>query len=479
MNFKKFAVLLSFVLLLTACKKFDYYLNNPNQPTNATPALLLTGICNTVFNVNPVSAAYAVRHLTYYERPNESINYNWNRSGFGNYNTLRQVKKMEELGQDNASYKGLGRFFRAVLFTQLTETFGDVPYGESMMIDKGVEKPVYDTQEDVYIGILNDLEQANALLTEGGPRIDGDIIYKGTLKQWKQLVNAFRLRVLIHLSKREGNSKIDIKAQFNSILTNPAKYPLMESISDNGQIVYNNSDVSNYYPTSGSLSVATLVSLEQSFVALLKARKDPRLFSIAEPVAGQTAGIFESYNGVDAGLSPADQQSTASKSSLLARRYVDLKAPVNEPMILLGYAEQEFLIAEGIVRGWTAGDAENHYNKGILASLAFYKITGTKATDYLNEVLVKYNVSKGLEMILTQKYLSFFMNSGWEPFYEQRRTGIPVFSVGPGTLNGGKIPKRWLYPLEEFQYNKENVEAAVARQYPEGDNTNAVMWSIK
>nr|WP_121270894.1 SusD/RagB family nutrient-binding outer membrane lipoprotein [Pedobacter schmidteae] len=482
MNIKKFAGLLSFILLFTACKKFDYYLSNPNQPTNATPALLLTGICNTVFNINPISSAYAVRHLTYYERPNESINYNWNRAGFGNFGMLRQVKKMEELGQGNASYQGLGKFFRAVLYAQLTETFGDIPYGEAMMIDQGKDKPKYDNQEDVYVGILQDLEQANDLLQVGAGdavKIDGDIIYRGNIGQWKQLVNAFRLRVLIHLSKREGNSKIKIKEQFNAILSNPSKYPLMSGIADNGQIVYNNSDVSNYYPTSGSLSVATLVSLEQSFVDLLKVRKDPRLFSFAEPVAGQVAGIFESYNGVDAGLSPADQQSTASKSSLIARRYVDLKAPVNEPMILLGYAEQEFLIAEGIVRGWSSGNAETYYNNGIMASLAFYKITGTKATDYLNGALVKYDAAKGLEMILLQKYLSFFMNSGWEPFYEQRRTGIPVFRVGPGTLNGGKVPKRWLYPLAEFQYNKENVEAAVARQYPEGDNTNAIMWLIK
>ncbi|SHF45162.1 SusD/RagB family nutrient-binding outer membrane lipoprotein [Pedobacter caeni] len=479
MNIKKFIGLLSFILLFTACKKFDHYLNNPNKPTNATPALLLTGICDSVFNANPISAAYAVRHLTYYERPSESVNYNWNRADFGGYSTLRQVKKMEELGQGNASYQGLGKFFRALLFSRLTETFGDIPYRQSMMMDQGVDKPAYDTQEEVYVGILQDLEQANELLQANSGKIDGDIIYKGNIQQWKQLVNAFRLRILIHLSKREGSTKINIRDQFNAILSNPAKYPLMSGLADNGQIVYNASDVSNYYPTAGSLSVATLVSLEQSYVDLLKSRKDPRLFSIADPVAGQPAGVFESYNGVDAGLSPADQQSTASKSSLIARRYVDLKAPINEPMILLGYAEQEFLIAEGIVRGWASGNAETHYNNGITASLAFYKITGSKTTDYLNGALVKYDAAKGLEMILMQKYLAFFMNSGWEPFYEQRRTGIPTFRVGPGTLNGGKVPKRWLYPLNEFQYNKENAEAAVARQYPEGDNTNATMWLIK
>ena len=479
MNIKKITVLFTVLLSLGACKKFDYYLENPNLPTTATPALLLTNICNSVFNVDPMGSAYAVRHLTYYERPSEYVNYNWSRSSFGAYNTLRQVKKMEELAQGNTSYAGLGHLFRAILFSQLTDTFGDVPYAEALMVESGIEKPKYSTQEDVYAGILNELELANSQLVEGGTAISGDIIYGGTIKRWKQLANAYRLRMLIHLSKREGNSKIDIKSQFNSIVSNPSKYPLMTSIADNAQIVYNTSDISNYYPTAGSLSVASLVSPELSFVNLLKARRDPRIFSFAEPIAGQTAGVFSSYNGVDAGLTPAAQQSSAANASLLAKRYSSLAAPANEPMILLSYAEQEFLIAEGIVRGWTTGSAESHYNNGILASLAFYKISGSTATNYLNESLVKYDASNGLTMILTQKYISFFMNSGWEPFYDQRRTGIPSFSVGPGTLNGGKVPKRWIYPTDEYQNNASNVAAAVASQYPDGDTTNGVMWTVK
>ncbi|GAA4781531.1 SusD/RagB family nutrient-binding outer membrane lipoprotein [Olivibacter ginsenosidimutans] len=479
MNAKIFIGMLLLTVSLGACKKFDYYQDNPNKPTNATPALLLTNVCNTVFNNNPESAAYAVRHLTYYERPNESINYNWNRGSFGNYNTLRQVQKMQELAADNANYQGLAKFFRAVLFLQMTDTFGDIPYTEALQAEEGLQQPAYATQEQVYLGILQELEEANELLSEGNGLLDGDIIYQGNVQHWKQLVNAFHLRVLIHLSKKEANSNLKIKEQFKAIVNDPARYPLLQSNADNGQLVYNSSDESNYYPTAGSLSIATLVSLEKTFVDRLKDYRDPRLFSFAEPVAGKEAGVFDNYNGVDAGLSPADQQSTASKSSLIARRYVDLKNPVNEPMIFLGYAEQEFLIAEAITRGWLTGEAATHYANGIRASMAFYGVEEQAIDAYLGQSTISLTTGDALEKILMQKYIAFFMNSGWEPFYEQRRTGVPTFRVGPGTLNGGKVPKRWLYPLTEFQYNEAHVEEAIARQFPEGDNVNASMWLIQ
>ncbi|WP_270087912.1 SusD/RagB family nutrient-binding outer membrane lipoprotein [Sphingobacterium sp. SYP-B4668] len=472
-------IILTASFLTSSCQKFGYYQDNPNKPTNATPALLMSRICQTIFNNNPIDAAYATRHLTYYERPSESINYNWNRSSFGGYENLMQVQKLQDLAKDHPNYQGVAKLFRAIFFSRLTETFGDIPYREALLAEKDIRKPAYDTQEDIYEGLLKELEEANDLLQPTNGTIDGDIIYGGNILRWKKLVNAFRLRLLIHLSKKEGQSKIRIKEQFNSIISNPTHYPLMESNSDNGQIVFNTTDPSNYYPTAGHLSVATLVSLEESFVKLLKNRQDPRLFSFGDPISGMPAGQFSSYKGVDAGLSPADQQSTAAGSSLIARRYVDLRNPVNEPMIFMSYAEQEFIIAEGIHRGWAAGTINQHYRNGVVASMDFYKIDEQQADTYLSMPLVALSSGDVLIKILTQKYIAFFMNSGWEPFYEQRRTGIPILRVGPGTLNGGKVPKRWQYPLTEIQYNEEHVQQAIERQYPEGDNTNASMWLIK
>ncbi|MBC7758425.1 MAG: hypothetical protein H7069_06185, partial [Phormidesmis sp. FL-bin-119] len=42
--------------------------------------------------------------------------------------------------------------------------------------------------------------------------------------------------------------------------------------------------------------------------------------------------------------------------------------------------------------------------------------------------------------MLVQKYLSFFQNSGWEVYFNYRRTGVPAFSGGIGVGNNGSIP---------------------------------------
>lgn len=366
------------LLLLGSCRKFDYYQTNPNTPSEALPALLLTNIITSTFSGWPADPAYASRHLAYYERPNTAVNYGWGVGSFGSYDVLRQVMKMDEMAQKSGeeNYRALAKFFRAVHFSQLTEIFGDVPYSEALKALEGNARPKYDLQEDIYVGVLKELEEANNMINTA-KTVTGDVIYNGIMMKWKRLMNTYRLRLLIHLSKKEANTRLNIKQQFQTIIGDPVKYPLMMSNADNFQLVYNKSAINNSYPTFQNLSFASLVSMEKSFVDLLKARKDPRLFKFAEPVTGKPANNFDSYDGVDAGLTVVNQQSSSRNASKPARRYFEDQ--INEPMIFIGYAEQEFLIAEAIARNWItgAGTAEEHYNKGITASMKFYGIGDT------------------------------------------------------------------------------------------------------
>ena len=472
-------------LYFSSCKKHEYYQVNPNNPSIATPALLLTNILTNTFNINPLSSAYSDRHLTFFERVNTNVNYGWAQAGFGSYDMLRQVKDMDEKAQvsGDQNYRGLAKFFRAVYFLQLTETFGDIPYSESMKALDNVATPKYDLQKDVYKGILTELDEANALLDPTKGFMTGDIIYGSTAStqtvKWKKLVNAFTLRVLIHLSKKETDADLNIKAKFQNIISNPTKYPLMTGNGDNAQITYNTSAPNNAYPTFQSLSLQTSITMEKGFVDMLKNLNDPRLFQMAEPISGQPANVISSYNGVNAGLSVSAQQSASGTASKVKSRYWN--TAVNEPVIFLGYAEQEFLITEAIARNWItgAGTAEQHYLNGITASMQFYGISGTQVSTYIAQTNAAYDSTNAIDRILTQKYIAFFMNSGWEAFYEQRRTGIPTFNVGPGTLNNGLVPKRWLYPQNEFSLNAVNVKAAVQRQYNGTDNINGVMWILQ
>jgi hypothetical protein len=476
---KNITVFILFITLFFSCHKQDYYQINPNAPTTATPSLLLTGICANVFNNDPTNPAFAARYLTYYERPNENVNYGWIAASFESFNTLRQVNQMNKLATASKEqhYVALAKFFRALIFSQLTETFGDIPYSQALQGEEGIDKPVYDKQADIYKGLLQELEDANTLLSTINTTISGDIIYAGKPKQWQKAVNALHLRLLIHLSKKENDASLNVKKQFADIVGNPTKYPLMEGNADNAQLVFNTSATSNYYPTFNNLSVSSLVSLEKGVVKLLKDRNDPRLFQFGDPIVGKNANDFASYEGVDAGLIISDQQNVAPNASKIHRRYV--RSEVNEPLILIGYSEQEFIIAEGISRGWTSGTASRNYINGVRASLQSFSVGSIPIEQYLNGTLVKFDAAKALELIAIQKYLAFFMQSGWESFLEQRRTGIPAFSVGPGTLNNQKVPKRWKYPQTEYQYNTANLEAAISSQYGGNDEVNQVMWLLK
>ena len=73
------------------------------------------------------------------------------------------------------------------------------------------------------------------------------------------------------------------------------------------------------------------------------------------------------------------------------------------------------------------------------------------------------------------------MNSGYESYYNWRRTGVPTFAqggTGIGTPNN-QIPLRWLYPQGEITYNTTNYQSALTAQYGGSDDLTAKMWLIK
>src|SRR6476620_662902 len=109
------------IMAVGSCKKYDDFQTNPNLPSTATPALLLTRICYSVFYYDNTSASFSDRHLTYYERGNLNVDYSWTAGSFDNFNVLRQVMQMDSLAAQSGQqqYRGLTKFFRALLFSQM------------------------------------------------------------------------------------------------------------------------------------------------------------------------------------------------------------------------------------------------------------------------------------------------------------------------------------------------------------------------
>lgn len=481
------------MLLFSACKKYDYFQDNPNNPTAADPSLLLPNIQRIAFSTISADAALASRYLVYTQSASNSQYYNWQRSSMS-YSNIAQVIKMEqEAARTNKpSYRYLGKFFTSYFIVNMTQTFGDIPYSQMMQsvrdgnfTDTTAIRPAYDKQQDIYVGVLEELKKASDSISSSSVAINADLIYNGNIDKWKRLINSYTLRVLMSLSKKENDATLAIKQRFNDIVSDPGKYPLMQSNADNGRLPYY--DITgNQYPYFNNNSMKTDYYLDESFVSILQGLEDPRLFVFGKPKPSSNlpATDFDAYDGLGGSAPLADN--TAKRGQGNASQINDRFAyqAINEPSLLMSYAELQFILAEAVVRGWISGNAAEYYRNGIQASMEFSNFGGSYSAEaideYLSSEVVALQAGNEIEQIITQKYISMFMNTGWQPFYEQRRTGFPTFDVsGAGILNGGQIPKRWMYPNDEFINNGVNVEKAIRDQYPAGDNVNGIMWILQ
>lgn len=493
----KIFITIGLVVSLASCQKMSFFQVSPNKPTVADPSLELSNIEQNIFpSLVSASAGLACRQLVYIESVNDNQYYGWQRSGM-DYRSISQVVKMQQEATrtDKMNYFYLGKFFIDYYIINMTMTFGDIPYSQMMQsitnnnFDSAATHPVYDKQHDIYVAILNDLETISDSLNVSEPALRGDIIYGGNILQWKRLINSYTLRVLMSLSHHADDATLNIKQRFSNIVSNPDKYPLFNSNSDNCQLQFYNI-TGNQYPWYNNADMKTAYYLDSSFVQMLQILQDPRLFNYAKPTpnavaAGLPANDFNAYGGLwgSGALNYDISKTVAGDASQLNNRYV--YDPINEPAVLMGYAELQFILAEAAERGWISGDANAYYKNGIQAALQFSDYNNTYSAgsiqDYLAQPSISLQPSTAIQQIITQKYISMYMNTGWLPFYEYQRTGFPKFEVtGSGIINQvngvNAVPKRWMYPVDEYTNNAINVENAVKSQYPGGDNINGVMW---
>ncbi|MBT33111.1 MAG: SusD/RagB family nutrient-binding outer membrane lipoprotein [Thalassobius sp.] len=488
---KKILSILMIFVGLASCQDLEEMNINPNSPTETHPQLLLTSVEWDAFQAYiGTSPLYALKILVQTDGENSYQYYNWTRGDYDDYATLRNVTKMIEEAEriEDNTYIALGKFFRSYYFYNLTLTFGDVPYTDALKGETDENySPSYDDQQTVFEGILDELAEANDLLAESNSIISGDVIYDGDITSWRKLINAFRLKVLLTLSKKTGD--IDL-SEFASIYQNE---PLMESVEENGQLVFLDQQ-NNRYPNFNSSGFSSGMYMDSTFIQRLQEREDPRLFIYATQTksakeAGKALDDFTSYEGGDPAAQYNDVNLKAAEgnvSRVNTRYYQD---PENEPYMLLGYSEQQLILAEAAVRGWISADAEELYNSGVKASFKFYEtyaedytayVTETIADDYLSRSINSFASAADddakIELIIMQKYLQSFLQLGWSTFYEQLRTGYPTLRRPAGV----EIPYRWIYPQSEYNYNSDNVSAAISKQFGAGnDQIDEMTWWLK
>lgn len=501
-----------FILLLislTACSEFDSINSDPNATTKVKPWLIATGQLKDMmwlsggkdyFYNGALSKQLSIAEIQ------EDIQYNrfW-RTGFGTYQNLTNCFKMVEMaeGADKNAYQALAKFIVAYQLYDISLSLGDIPYSDAFKGEQGVIKPKYDTQKDVMIQILNDLEETYSLFSNATGKLEGDIIFKGDYNKWKKAVTAMQLKVLMSLSKKESDTDLNIKQRFANIVANQN---LMESNADNFQLVYGteSSTICPMYKTKNLFTQYVMIS--DIVIDTLRKYNDYRLFYFGKPSpakleSGYSASDWDAYTKTSPIGEYYDLKASYSQNDFtgINPRYTQLET--GEPLTRLGYAQQNFILAEACLRKWISGNANDYYLKGIKASMKFIAdntpdnesyhngrpMTNTYIDGFLENpslqlTLTSASLENDLNKIITQKYLSAFIQYPWESYYEYRRTGYPKLPINPATnlnTDPSKMPLRWMYEQTELDFNRSNYEEAIQRQFGGSDDVNQAMWILK
>ncbi len=469
---------------ITACGDLTSINQNPNGPVDVPPPSILPSVIQTVVGsvngVNSLNIRGGGLWVQYYSEiqyrdEDKYIVRSGTSGGWTLYfSALEDIQRMIRKGvaSNAGNWSAVGRIMKSYTFSVMTDAMGDLPYSQALKGDT-LLTPAYDTQQQIYNGMLADLAQANTEIDVAGGAVGfatGDLMYGGDMAQWKKFANSLRLRLAIHLSIRDATKAATeaAAAVAGGVFTgNGDNAELMYlATSPNRNPIYNDARGRDDY------------GMSKTFVDSLTSWNDPRLPVFAQPNPAGTG-----YQGLPNGLNDGAGTPIVNISRF-GRFWREIP---NAPMELLTYSEVLFLEAEAAERGWIPGGsaaAATYYHDAIVASLEQYGVQADTAA-YLGQAKVGYNAAGAtlaghLQQIAYQKWVSLFMQ-GAESWTEVRRTRIPLLVPGPNAVFGagvpGQIPERLPYDDNEAVLNKVNLDAAVAAQgFTQGNDITKALW---
>jgi len=492
------------LFLLVSCSKFEEINTNPDTTTKVPASMECTNIVLGMLGYGGqamgfISANALPKYVGFTLLGKNSSQYNNTGSGgFGAMTVLPNIEAMLESAKGSTmedSYIGLAHFAKAYHFYNMTMWMGDIPYTEAGKGANGLYKPKYDSQEEVFLAVLNELKAADTCFAKG-VKFDGDPTpYAGDPQKWRKAANAFTLKVLMSLSKKEGLASLGVKTRFAEIV---AAGNLLVKTTGYWGLAYSNQ---NKHPLNAAVMFAPKTVISKLFMDNLKIFNDRRLFYFCEPAAalissGKVQSDTAAYRGVDVAMDydAMNVEYKAGKLSQINKRYE--KEDACEPRMMMTFGEQQLILAEASVRGWiTTGTAQIYYEDGVKAALG--QLMTTKSTyahtvpidqTYINgyftgEAAFKTTAEEQLKQIWMQEYILRFMQDADFSYFEYRRNNYPVFPINPASSmnenNTSAIPMRCLYPGSETSYNRENLIIALDRQYDGYDEINKIMWLLK
>jgi Starch-binding associating with outer membrane len=530
------AALVLLAFLTFSCKNLAEININPNgvDPSTTSPNFLMptviTATGSAVIGLGYGDLAGVMQHTQKDGWSGGHNHYDWSdQSWAGYYGTLRNTEEM--LKKSKASkldfQTGVAMIFKAYNFGMIADLWGDAPFSQALKGEQGAEffKPAFDSQKDIYMGVIAMLDSANMLLSKNLSdykeiNSDQDVLYGGDVAKWRKLSNSLALRYLLRISSKEPAAA---QAGIEKITGQPNNYPLILDAADDASYSFIGLSTGDSWPTatqfSSDLSNFTRIKMCATLLKKLENYSDPRIDVWAAKVKVPIVidpGVADDYDQTIDGkrhisqkiaddyqtkfglpldlnqqwvgyppawstfeflynLNPSLAQGSANPhASQLNDMYTNASGPLLK-VRLVSAAEVNFSLAEIALKSWNAGGtAESYYKKGIKASLTTWGVSGSY-DNYIATDGVAFNGS--LAQVMEQKWIASW-TAAQEAWFDYNRTGLPVLISGPATKRP-VIPVRFTYGNNEVLYNPTNSNAAISKleatpYSTDGQNSN---WS--
>jgi hypothetical protein len=527
--FFRSASVVALVVVSSCADKLTEMNVNPNgvDPASANPNMLMptvmAGAATSYLNLGFGDIAGVVQHTQkdgWYTGHNS---YDWGPQDWnGWYGLLRSNNLIyrRAVEQDFKFHQGMALTMKAFIFGVITDLWGDAPYTTAVKGDLGGEeftKPVFDSQEVIYNGIIEDLKAASALFATKdvtGLSAQYDLYYAGNTEKWQRFANSLLLRYYMRISEKNASvAKAGIESVYNSGI-------YIKDAADDASLAYLGISQGDSWPSATSFDAGSnfrRLKPAKTLLDKMLTNNDPRVPVWFAPVHVQWVpdptlatpvdpfirknGVIQpgvvsytdarfleelksgakftrhynpntfnveldprSYVGVPTGLLQPDTYNfnpTAGQTlenqhvSQLAPKYREQKGEFLKAR-LISAAESHFILAEAAQKGWAAGAAETHYKAGVEQSLKTWGVAN-QAAAYLARPGVAYNGT--LAQIIEQKWIASW-TAATEAWFDFRRTGLPALKAGPASPEP-VVAVRFNYGNNELNLNSTNVDKAI------------------
>jgi hypothetical protein len=334
----------------------------------------------------------------------------------GALNDLETIRN-QALAEENTAYYFVATVLRAYTFQMWVDMVDDIPFSEALM---GVENkfPIYDSGQDVYEGILSEIDEAFLLLNDNDYVGPSDYLFGGDISKWKAFANSLKLKIFMRASYAvDYSEEIVALIDENDFITSDVAFAAWQNEDFRFNPWYGTN--SKGLGTVNNIATTTIISY-------LEANVDPRLSVLWKQVSGAYKG------GVPA---------------MKDGKTVDFSAPIISqtlPVYFLTIAELELFKSEAYLRFYSDDSkAQTAYENAIDYSLLLHGIGVAGEDLYGAGKSYAWNsgatLEQKIETIAMQKWVSLCLVNNFEAWNEMRRLGYPEYNgnIAEDVADGG------------------------------------------